>query len=721
METNPAVKTIRRSAIPAAALVLFLILCVLHLSSLFSEDTRRLLSWFLDLPLRALVLLSLADGISRLKTPGERRFWSLTLAAFSAWFIADMAFQTGGDRPLILGLLEDGAFLLFYPLLMIAIEQRPCRFYWPITGWGSRLLCAASGLFLILWCYTYFAGLTLVFETEAFLSEAPSYLFFAFSDFIFAIAFFIRALIIRGRWRVIYALFGVAMLIWGVTDLMDAYGLLGIDTIPFGTPLDVLWPLPYFAIITAAVYRNRSALSARPLPQTTTTEGTLIVSSYAYAFGIPIIHLIVFTSGWLREIEIQREITVLAGLVVLFSIALTIQARERRRRRLTQEPRIFVLEDEEQQVQRMEALGRLAGGIAHDFNNLLMVLQSQIDTRSAELRELSRGEEFVGELQNVVRRGSDLSHQLLAFGRKQVSQVRVVDPRSIIGATESMLRRTLGADIELEISIADDVWPIAIDPGQLNQVLVNLALNARSAMSNGGRLAIRVDNVVVDHGDADVVGAEQYVQLEASDTGRGMDEKTRARVFEPFFSGKSTASGTGLGLAVVYGIVKQHGGHVTCESTEDIGTIFRVHFPRSGQSATPIPDTVSPEIDHSGGSETILLAEDEPEVRSAVAEYLRSTGYLVAEAGNGFEAIEVADSIKGPIDLLLTDIVMPKMGGPELADRLAENRPETSVLFVTGYAENFPLDVNGDSQIQVLQKPFSLVTLGAKIREVLDH
>lgn len=297
----------------------------------------------------------------------------------------------------------------------------------------------------------------------------------------------------------------------------------------------------------------------------------------------------------------------------------------------------------------------------------------------------------------------------------------MIDPRTTISNTESMLRRTLGADIDLEIKIADDVWPIAIDPGQFTQVLINLTLNARSAMANGGRLAIRVDNVAVDPGDTDVVEAKQFVQLEVRDTGRGMDERTRTRVFEPFFSRSSTASGTGLGMAVVYGIVKQHGGHITCESTEDVGTTFRVHFPRSGPSVEAHPNFVSPGTTHQGGTEVLLLAEDEPDVRSAVAEYLRSIGYQVIEAKDGEEAIEVAALAKGPIHLLLTDIVMPKMGGPELADRLAESRPETSVLFVTGYAEDLPLDVNGDSQIQVLQKPYSLVTLGMKIREILDR
>jgi signal transduction histidine kinase len=721
VEKTPTIKNIRHTLIPGAAIALFLIMCLLHFSGLFSLDTRSMVSLFLDLPLRALLLLALADGIGKLRTPCERRFWALTLAAFSAWFIADMAFQPEGTRPLILGLLEDGAFLLFYPLLMVAIEQRPCRYHWPITGWGSRMLCAAAGVILILWTYFYFVVLTLFFAPDAFLSEAPSYAFFATADFIFGVAFLIRMLLIRDRWRVIYGLFGSALLVWGFTDTLDALGRIGIEVIPIGTPLDILWTLPYFAIIAAAVYRNRSSEKGGSIPTTTTQSGTLIISSYAYAFAVPVIHLVVFLTGLLREIEIPRELTVLAGLAILFPIAMAIQARERRRRQLTREPRIIVVEDEQQHVQKMEALGRLAGGIAHDFNNLLMVLQSQIDTRADQLLALPDGREFVGELQTVVRRGSDLSHQLLAFGRKQVSRVQVLNPGEVVRETESLLRRTLGEHIELEISIADDLWPVAIDPGQLSQVLINLTLNGRTAMPEGGRLEIRIENVAIDYGDFDLVEGEQFVQIEIVDNGHGMDERTRTRVFEPFFSKRTSISGTGLGMAVVYGIVKQHDGHITCESSEGSGTTFRVHLPRCEASESVEPEIPTGNTPDPGGTETILIAEDEPEVRTVVSEYLRTMGYQVIEATDGAEALKTAESFDGTIHLLLTDVVMPKIGGPELADRMTATRPAMPVLFVTGYADDLPLQGRKLARTHVLQKPYSLVTLGTTIRMILDR
>lgn len=704
-----------------AAATIFGVECVLHLSGLFSEETRSMTGLFISLPLRAVFLLALADGINSLRTPGERRFWAVTLAAFSSWFIADIAFQTGGERSLFIGILEDGAFLLFYPLLMVAIEQRPCRYHWPITGWGSRLLCACSGLLLIVWSYVYFVGLTLFFVPDVFLSEAPSYAFFTCADFIFATAFFVRMLMNHGRWRLIYGLLSLAMTGWGVTDLLDTLGLLGVDVIQYGTPLDIIWSLPYYAVIAAAVYRNRTSQGIAPLPVTTTHGGTLVVSGYAYAIGIALIHLVVFSTEWLREIEVAREVTVVAGLAVLVAIAVAIQNREGRRRKLTHEPRVIVLEDEEQQVQKMEALGRLAGGVAHDFNNLLMVLQSQVDTRLDQLLDLPDGQKFVSELQTVVNRGSDLSRQLLAFGRKQVGEVCVIDPVSVIGETESMLRRTLGEHIELEISSADEVWPIAIGPGQITQILVNFTLNARSAMPDGGHLRIHIENVAVDHGDVDAVEGEQFVQITVRDTGRGMNEKTRSRVFEPFFSNTSTAGGTGLGMAVVYGIVKQHGGYITCESAEDAGTTFRVHLPRCTEDGAETPELIENGHPHPEGDETILVVEDEPDVRSAVSEYLRSKGYRIFEAGDGVEALETAKGIDGPIDLLLSDIVMPKMSGPELADQLSGVRPNTPVLFVTGYAQDLPLTTNGAATAPILQKPYSLITLEAKIREILDR
>jgi len=718
---QPAASTIRRYAVPAVALVVFAVNLFVHLGGLFSNETREVFRTVLDLPLRVLLLLALADGISRLRTPSERRFWALTLAAFSAWFIADIAFQPEGNRSLLLSLLEDGAFLLFYPLLMIAVEQRPCRYHWPITGWGSRWLCAAAGLGVILWSYIYFVELTMLFEPAAFLSATPSYVFFCTADFVFAAVFLIRMFIARGRWQVIYALFGAALFVWGVTDLLDALGLIGVEVVNYGTPLDVVWSLPYFAIIAAATYRNRSVESAVPIPATTTHSATLVVSAYAYASVIPIIHFVVFRSGWLREIEVQRELTVVIGLVILFGIALSIQARERRRRKIIREPWITIVEDEEQQVQKMEALGRLAGGVAHDFNNLLMVLQSEIDIRRNQLATLPDGPDFVSQVETVVRRGSDLSRQLLAFGRKQVSRTRVIAPDETVKETQSLLRRTLGAHVDLALKTGPDVWPVAIDPGQLTQILINLALNARAAMPEGGRLDIGVGNVVIDHGGSESDEPNQFVQIEVTDNGRGMDEQTRSRVFEPFFSKRSPTRGTGLGLAVAYGIVKQHGGHITCESAEDQGTTFRIHLPRSHRPKTEQPEEIESARTGSGGAETILLAEDEPTVRSLTAEYLSDLGYRVIEAADGAAALEQAQSFDGTIDLLVTDVVMPKIGGRELADTLVSDRPSTAVLFVSGYPQDLSIDGQAGTNQLVLEKPYSLVDLEAAIRRTLDR
>ena len=720
-ENRQFLNTIGRSTIPVAAVVLFVANLTLHVGGLFTEDTRAVVAWFLDLPLRALVLLALADGISRLRTPSERRFWSIMLAAFSAWFIADMAFQPEGDRSLLLGFLEDAAFLLFYPLLMLAIEQRPCRYHWPIAHWGSRWLCAAEGLALILWIYIYFVVLTVFYSPEIFLSEVPSYAFFATADFVLGITLLIRTVIVSGRWRVIYALLGTALIFWGLTDLLDTLWRLGIEVLPYGTPVDAVWPLPYFAIITAAVYRNRTAATSPPIPTTTTHSATLVVSAYAYAFALPVIHFVVFLTGWLREIEINRELTVVAGAIILFGIALTIQSRERKRRKLIREPQIVIVEDEETQIQKMEALGRLAGGVAHDFNNLLMILQSEVDARLNQLLALPDGRDFVSQVEAVVRRGSDLSHQLLAFGRKQVSRTIVVAPDAVVDDTKSLLQRTLGEHIELSLAIASDVWPVAIDPGQLAQTLINLALNARAAMPGGGHLNIRVSNVVIDHRDPESQETNQFVQIEVADDGRGMDEVTRARVFEPFFSRRSPARGTGLGLAVVYGIVKQNGGHITCESLEDQGTTFRIHLPRSRRAKTDEPDRVDSMRTDAGGVETILLAEDEPAVRSLTAEYLRELGYRVLEAGDGAAALEQARSFEGPIDLLVTDVVMPKIGGRELAESLISDRPSTTVIFVSGYAQDLVLDGDTKIDITVLQKPYTLAELGSEIRTRLDQ
>jgi PAS domain S-box-containing protein len=382
-------------------------------------------------------------------------------------------------------------------------------------------------------------------------------------------------------------------------------------------------------------------------------------------------------------------------------------------------------EEELRQSQKMEAIGRLAGGIAHDFNNLLSIILSY----SAMMMEaLSLDDPLRADAEQIAiagQRARDLTRQLLAFSRRQMLRPEVLDLAEVVRGVEPMLRRVLGEDIELTISLAQPSSLVKADPGQIQQILMNLVVNARDAMPEGGQLWIETADVVLD--EAHVrghVGARPgpHVCLTVSDTGVGLDEETRARIFEPFFTTKPRGKGTGLGLSTVLGIVQQSGGHVTVESTPDEGASFRVFLPRTTEARTPPPPVREPRQPVARrGSETVLLVEDEGQLRVLARDILRGAGYTVFEAPNAAEAIKVSQRHAGPIHLLVTDVVMPHIGGQELARRLGVERPRMRVLYMSGYTDDGIVQGGMvDPNIAFLPKPITPDTLLGKVRETLD-
>ena len=377
-----------------------------------------------------------------------------------------------------------------------------------------------------------------------------------------------------------------------------------------------------------------------------------------------------------------------------------------------------------EQSQKMEALGRMAGGVAHDFNNLLTVINGYTEMAMLRLRQGDPLLHDLAEVQRAGQRASELTSQLLAFSRRQVAQPRVIDLNAEVRDAERMLERVIGEDVCLECILAPDLHSVELDPGQLNQILMNLVVNARDAMPGGGRLVLETRNQTIDQPWAAhhaTLAAGEYVLLSVSDSGTGMDAETRARIFEPFFTTKDAGKGTGMGLAMVFGIVKQAGGSITVYSELGHGTTFNVYFPRSLQSNTS-PHGVQPRPGPQAGAETLLVVEDQSQVRELTCATLRSLGYKVIEAGDGIEALDACQSFSGDIDLVVTDIVMPRLGGQELAVRLRDVRPAARLLFVSGYSGNLrrasaPLDPEAD----YLQKPFTTEALARKVREVLDR
>lgn len=373
-------------------------------------------------------------------------------------------------------------------------------------------------------------------------------------------------------------------------------------------------------------------------------------------------------------------------------------------------------------TQRLESLGRLAGGIAHDFNNLLTAILGTAQVLIQDLGDDPRAED-ARDIMEAGLRAATLTKQLLAFSRRQVLQPEVLDLNALVHDLEKMLRRLLGEDVELRTKLAASAGAVRADPGQLEQVIVNLAINARDAMEQGGILSIITEDTTLTEppaGEQPVVRAGSYVMLSVTDTGTGMDDATRARAFEPFFTTKERGRGTGLGLATVYGIVKQSGGYVWVTSEPGRGTTFRVYLPRVDETPAPTPDRVDPERSMMG-SETLLVVEDEEPVRSLIHRLLSAQGYTVLTAAGGAEAMAVAAAADRPIAMLVTDVVMPGIGGRALADRLVAGHPNLRVLFVSGYTDD-EIGRHGvlDPQMPFLPKPFTPEGLLRKIRDVLD-
>ncbi len=381
-----------------------------------------------------------------------------------------------------------------------------------------------------------------------------------------------------------------------------------------------------------------------------------------------------------------------------------------------------VLERQLRQVQKMEAIGRLAGGIAHDFNNLLMVIRGHAELlmdQPAADSDWTRSK--VKQIEKAADRAAGLTRQLLAFSRMQVLQPKILDLNEVVVDMGKMLPRLIGENIELAMELSPNLARVKADPGQIEQVIMNLVVNARDAMPQGGKVLIESRSVDLDEAFArrhTPLQAGRYVMLAVSDTGTGMDSETQAHVFEPFFTTKEVGKGTGLGLATVYGVVKQSGGYVTLDSELGKGTTFRIYLPPVEASAAPAAAASHQDI-ATKGTGTILIAEDERGVRELAREFLSLSGYTVLEARDGLEAIAIAESHKGPIDLLITDVVMPRMGGRELAARMAELRPDTRILFMSGYAEYVPSQSEADEKSQWLTKPFTRVALTRKAGEIL--
>ena len=399
-----------------------------------------------------------------------------------------------------------------------------------------------------------------------------------------------------------------------------------------------------------------------------------------------------------------------AGRPVRLEVAQNVSERQR-------------LEQQLRQAQKMEAIGRLAGGVAHDFNNLLMVIKGHTELLLHAMDSISdQAAKKIEQIDHAADRAAALTRQLLAFSRMQVLQPRAINLNEVIKEMDTLIPRMIGEDVELVIRTSPDLGTIRADASQMEQVIMNLAVNARDAMPGGGRLLIETSNAELDRAyntARPVMQSGSYVLLAVSDTGIGMDAETQARIFEPFFTTKEQGKGTGLGLATVYGVVKQSGGFIWVYSEVGKGTSFKIYLPRVDQSA----DKTEPALvsDAPGGTETILLAEDEQDVRDVAREFLESAGYTVLQAASGGEAVRIAAEYRGNIDLLVTDMVMPGMTGQRLSAQLRQRQSALGVIFMSGYSEQTAAEeAESDPACRLLTKPFSRSAILRAVRDVLS-
>jgi signal transduction histidine kinase len=383
------------------------------------------------------------------------------------------------------------------------------------------------------------------------------------------------------------------------------------------------------------------------------------------------------------------------------------------------------LEEQYYQAQKMEAVGRLTAGVAHDFNNLLTAINGFAELIQAQLRPDDPVQEMAAAVLRSGQRAASLVRQLLAFSRKQIIQPQVLNLNTIVVELDKMLQRVIGEDIDLKIRLAPELWPVKVDPAQMEQVILNLVVNARDAMPTGGQLTIETANVVIDDNYvADHLDSQpgKYVLLTISDTGFGMSPEVKAHIFEPFFTTKERGHGTGLGLATVFGIVKQSGGNIWVYSEEGMGATFKIYLPAVEEKITRPSALLEAGPELPVGSETILLVEDDMGVRELLRRVLPKLGYTLLEAGSGQEALRLLADYPDPVHLLLTDVVMPGISGKTLAEEVSRARPDLKTLFMSGYTDEAIVQHGvSDAEVAYLQKPFSLMALAAKIRSVLDN
>ncbi|MGI9626315.1 MAG: ATP-binding protein [Longimicrobiales bacterium] len=651
-----------------------------------------------------------------------RRFWRLIAAAISCWLIVKTIQIVHGTETGLFELVEDVLFVGFYLFIALALEQEPHHRGRPERLGVIRRIDAVVFAFVLL---VYFAVLPAAVNAEAYLTWVPSMLLYAVLD----VYVLLRLLVLyreddASAWRPTYALLMVTAGLWLGTDALEALALMDLVSLaPVGTPIDAVFFLQFFTLIAATrtgapepdvgASGSLEATPAEPL------GGSLLV----YAVVLPVLHVLFYSLGWLDEATRSiRETWVVVSLVIMAGLAIMYQrqlAKENARLwRQTQE-----MADRLHLSEQLESIGRLAGGIAHDFNNILTAILGRSGLiRRAVSADNVGAHRHVEELDRAATRGAELVKKLLGFGRRDFVKSVPVDLKAFATTVSSEWSHMLPDGVRL--SVVDDATTptVMLDPSLFEQVMVNLLTNAGDAMPHGGDVQVETKSVSLDDDDGARLGGPpgEYACLSVRDTGVGMDAATSARAFEPFFTLKSMGAGHGMGLSMVYGLVKQHDGLIEIESEPGAGTVVSIFLPLQAAVRQPREQapaqTATPDL---VGTETILLVEDERDVRVMAAELLVSQGYAVLTARDGVEAEALFRRGDREIDLIVSDVVMPRLGGPALHQRLQD----TSVpfIFMTGHAsDDYLAQGELDPDAPLIRKPWASQNLLMEVRRTLD-
>lgn len=717
-------RSLRRDPVFVSAVAVVAALVVAAFALPLGAVQRQAVSDWSDFLLLALAVVAAWQALQREQSPSGRRFWRYVTVSLVVWYAALVQWWVVADKDWNLGsdVLSDCLYLAYYLGLVTATATRPHeRREAPSPSAIVSTEVAAAGV-LAFGLLTYFVILPSRFAPRAYETFVPSLSLYVLMDVVLVarLAWWCRTTA-SSWWRPTYCALAAAL---SFSLLHDVHELLvyraGQSLEP--SPWDLVWWGQFLALVAAArLSVHRSAVAAEQAPRETggAPVGAAVFGPVAsYAFILPVVHLGGGLAGLLDPgLDRPRETLVLACALVLGGLAVLHTRLTDRRYRLTRES-LYAAQTLLQQSRKMEALGRLAGVIAHDFNNLLSVIIGYADLLAERLTMGDRLLDPVGQIRQAAERAATLTRQLAVVSRGQLAREGLFDVDLALSALAPTVQRLAADRVTLSVEPgAAGAW-VGADRDQFERAIINIAANARDAMPEGGTFRIATRRLELSEGESRLHGslpAGSYVVMELADTGVGMSEEVRSKVFEPFFTTKPEEAHRGLGLAVVYGIVRHAGGHIEVESSEGEGTLVRIFLPR--RESRPENQSIRESPPAEDRPLTVLVAEDERGLRRLMCSGLERAGFKVLEAADGRAAVDVGEQYPGRIDLLVSDVVMPGCGGPEAARRLLAGRPEMRVMFVSGYAPESLGDLRvTDGEVVLLPKPFTIGELASRAR-----